>query len=93
MSKQYTEVDGILIVDHGSRREQSNSMLRVFTTDYQEALDRRVVIIFPYFLPPGIHWDRHIPTLASEAAKEHPNTPYIGLHDLMVNRVFLCTAE
>jgi hypothetical protein len=26
-SKQYTQSDGILIVDHGSRREQSNSML------------------------------------------------------------------
>uniref|UniRef100_A0ACD5UYZ1 Uncharacterized protein n=1 Tax=Avena sativa TaxID=4498 RepID=A0ACD5UYZ1_AVESA len=48
------------------------------------------IIVSPYFLSPGRHWNKDIPSLASEASKEHSNVPYIitaplGLHDLMVD--------
>ncbi|CAM6086652.1 unnamed protein product [Calypogeia fissa] len=108
--------DGVVIVDHGSRRAQSNAMLHEFVKMYKEetghklveaahmelatptiadAFDRCVeqgasrVIICPYFLFPGRHWDKDIPVLAAEAAKKHPQVSYlvtapIGLHKLMV---------
>ncbi|KAL3691491.1 hypothetical protein R1sor_005142 [Riccia sorocarpa] len=110
------DTDGIVIVDHGSRRAQSNSMLHEFVKLYKEktgrpiveaahmeladptisdAFDRCVergasrIIISPYFLFPGRHWDKDIPSIVAEAAKKHPNIPYIvtapiGLHELMV---------
>lgn len=109
--------DGILIVDHGSRRAQSNAMIHSFVDMFKqktghanvepahmelasptikEAFDKCIsqgasrVIIAPYFLSPGRHWDKDIPALAAEAAKEHQNVFYIvtapiGLHDLMVD--------
>lgn len=116
-SGEYEEEDGIVIVDHGSRRDQSNSMLYAFVEMFKqrtghanvepahmelarptikEAFNKCVqqgasrVVISPYFLFPGRHWDKDIPELAAEAAKLHPTTPYIvtgpiGLHELMVN--------
>lgn len=113
----FREHDGVIIVDHGSRRQESNCMLDAFVDMYKkktghpivepahmelaqptikEAFDSCVnqgaarVIISPYFLSPGRHWKQDIPSLAAEAAKEHPGVPYIvtaplGLHELMVN--------
>ncbi|MCO5574115.1 hypothetical protein L7F22_027894 [Adiantum nelumboides] len=113
---QFEKDDGILIVDHGSRRAQSNAMIHSFVDLFKqktghfnvepahmelasptikEAFDKCIsqgasrVIVAPYFLSPGRHWDKDIPTLAAEAAKEHQNISYIvtapiGLHDLMV---------
>lgn len=107
---------GIIIVDHGSRRDDANEMLLEFVqlfashTSYRiiepahmelaepsvaTAYDRCVrrgakhVVVSPYFLSPGKHWDEDIPALAAEAAEKHPNVPYvvthpIGLHPLMV---------
>eukprot|EP00252_Welwitschia_mirabilis_P024831 TRINITY_DN7524_c0_g2_i2.p1 TRINITY_DN7524_c0_g2~~TRINITY_DN7524_c0_g2_i2.p1 ORF type:complete len:120 (+),score=25.06 TRINITY_DN7524_c0_g2_i2:279-638(+) len=48
------------------------------------------VIISPYFLSPGRHWKKDIPSLAAEASKNHPAVSYIvtapiGLHELMVD--------
>ncbi|EMS61947.1 Sirohydrochlorin ferrochelatase [Triticum urartu] len=48
------------------------------------------IIVSPYFLSPGRHWKQDIPSLASEASKEHSSVPYIitaplGLHELMVD--------
>lgn len=116
-SKLYEKDDGILIVDHGSRRAQSNAMIHAFVDMFKlktghanvepahmelasptikEAFDKCVcqgasrVIITPYFLSPGRHWDKDIPTLAAEAARGHKNVSYIvtapiGLHALMVD--------
>jgi sirohydrochlorin ferrochelatase len=47
------------------------------------------VVIFPYFLSPGRHWDQDIPQLAAEAALSFPNTPYLvtaplGIHPFTV---------
>uniref|UniRef100_A0A1D1XW21 Sirohydrochlorin ferrochelatase n=1 Tax=Anthurium amnicola TaxID=1678845 RepID=A0A1D1XW21_9ARAE len=48
------------------------------------------VIVSPFFLFPGRHWNQDIPSLTAEAAKEHPDVSYIvtaplGLHELLVD--------
>ena len=46
------------------------------------------MVIAPYFLWPGNHWDRDIPTLAAQASKRHPGIRYLvaaplGPHPLL----------
>lgn len=111
------EGDGVIIVDHGSRRVESNLMLNEFVDMFRErtkypivepahmelaepsikdAFDLCVqqgakrIIVSPFFLSPGRHWNRDIPSLTAEAAKEHPGVSYIvtaplGLHELLVD--------
>ncbi len=106
---------GIVIVDHGSRRAESNAMLLSVVQQYQthspcaiiepahmelasptlaQAFTRCVergaqrVIVHPYFLLPGRHWESDIPRLAAQAAARHPRIQYlvtapVGLHPLM----------
>jgi sirohydrochlorin ferrochelatase len=106
---------GVILVDHGSRRDESNAMLLEVVRDFAEAtglaivepahmelaepsiatafsrcVDRgaRTVVIFPYFLLPGRHWNDDIPRLAAAAARQHPGVRYLvtapfGLHPLM----------
>ncbi|MFA9478410.1 CbiX/SirB N-terminal domain-containing protein [Phycisphaerales bacterium AB-hyl4] len=106
---------GIIIVDHGSRRAESNEMLEDFVAMFRKtmryaivepahmelaepsiatAFDRCVergakrVVVSPYFLAPGRHWNKDIPHLTAEAGKAHPDVPHmvaapIGLHPLM----------
>ncbi len=50
------------------------------------------VVIAPYFLWPGSHWDRDIPALAAEASKRHPGVRYLitaplGPHPLLTEIV------
>ncbi len=50
------------------------------------------VVIAPYFLWPGSHWDRDIPALAAEASKRHPGVRYLitaplGPHPLLTQIV------
>ncbi|XP_044501639.1 sirohydrochlorin ferrochelatase, chloroplastic isoform X2 [Mangifera indica] len=111
--------DGVIIVDHGSRRRESNLMLNEFVvmfrgkTGYpivepahmelaepsikdafglcvQQGASR--VVVSPFFLFPGRHWHKDIPSLTAEAAKEHPGVSYmvtapLGLHELLVDVV------
>lgn len=106
---------GIIIVDHGSRRGESNRMLEQFVEDFAKQCDYEIVepahmelaepsiatafdrcaqrgaqriIVCPYFLLPGKHWNQDIPHLTREAAQKHPDIPYlvaapIGLHPMM----------
>ncbi len=106
---------GVIIVDHGSRREESNLMLEQFVAQFAmasrysiiepahmelaepsiaTAFDRCVergaerIIVTPYFLLPGKHWQEDIPNLAAAAAAKHPGVAYlvaapIGLHPMM----------
>jgi len=46
------------------------------------------VVVAPYFLWPGTHWDSDIPALAGEAAARHPGVHYLvaaplGPHPLL----------
>jgi sirohydrochlorin ferrochelatase len=110
---------GLIIVDHGSIRAESNVLLEQFVerfiteTDYEivepahmelvepsiaTALDCCVarganhIIVVPYFLGPGKHWDADIPNLTAQAAAKHQGVSWriaepIGLHPLMVQIV------
>lgn len=120
---------GLIVVDHGSRREASNEMLEVMAgmvaevvpygivepahmelaePSIQTAFDRcvargaKMVVVSPYFLLPGRHWDKDIPGLTAEAATRHPGVPFLvaaplGLHPLMArvveSRVAHCLAH
>ncbi len=108
---------GVVIVDHGSRRAESNLMLEAFVTRFREhtryrivepahmelsepsidtAFDRcvaqgaKAVVVIPYFLLPGKHWDQDIPALSRAAARRHPGVQFmvgapIGLHPMMLD--------
>jgi sirohydrochlorin ferrochelatase len=110
---------GMVIVDHGSRRAESNRRHEEFVAAWQvrtghpivepahmelaepsigAAFDACVasgattVVIAPYFLWPGNHWDRDIPALAAEAAARHPGVRYLvtaplGPHPLLMDVV------
>lgn len=48
----------------------------------------RVVVVSPFFLLPGRHWNEDIPNLVAEAAREHPGLQWflaapLGLHPLL----------
>ncbi len=60
------------------------------------------VVIAPYFLWPGNHWDRDIPALAAEAAAQHegvrflvtaPLGPHPLLGDIVEERIRHCLAQ
>ena len=109
---------GVVIVDHGSRRAESNEMLlqvvelfaqsaegetyAIIEPAHMElaepsiatAFDRCVsrgakrVVVMPYFLLPGRHWNQDIPALTSAAAARHPGVEFLvaaplGLHPLI----------
>jgi sirohydrochlorin ferrochelatase len=106
---------GVILVDHGSRREESNALLLDVVRQFAESSGMpivepahmelaepsiatafgncirrgaKTVVVFPYFLLPGRHWDQDIPRLAAEAARQHPGVRYLvtapfGLHPLM----------
>ncbi|MFN8109918.1 MAG: CbiX/SirB N-terminal domain-containing protein [Thermoleophilia bacterium] len=110
---------GLIVVDHGSRREASNEMLEVMARMVAECVDygivepahmelaepsiatafdrcvqrgARMVVVSPYFLLPGRHWNQDIPELTREAARAHPDVPFLvtaplGLHPLMARVV------
>ena len=119
----------IILVDHGSRRDESNEMLvdvvREFAaatgwpivepahmelaepsiaTAFERCVERgaTTVVLFPYFLSPGRHWNDDIPRLAAEAARNHPGIRFLvtapfGLHPLMAKvideRIAHCLAH
>ena len=130
VDKENTPRIGVIVVDHGSRRAESNEMLEQLTRtsiadrlDYDivepahmelaepsiaTAFDRCVergatmVVIQPYFLLPGKHWNQDIPELAEQAATAHPGVEYLvaapfGVHPLMADvvsaRVEYCLAH
>jgi sirohydrochlorin ferrochelatase len=123
MASKYQSIDfgldgdrlGVILVDHGSRREASNAMLLDVVREFEHAtgftivepahmelaepsidtafakcVERgaRKIVVFPYFLLPGRHWNEDIPRLAAAAAARHPGVCYLvtapfGLHPLM----------
>lgn len=109
---------GLVIVDHGSRRAESNDLLLEVVEAYRRhsgwpivepahmelaepsiaaAFARCVeqgaelVIVMPYFLAPGKHWNEDIPRLTAEAASPFGErgvsflvAPPLGVHPLMM---------
>lgn len=106
---------GVILVDHGSRRDESNALLLdvvwsfadssghsivepahmelaepSIATAFARCVERgaTTVVVFPYFLLPGRHWNEDIPRLSAAAARSHPGVRYLvtapfGLHPLM----------
>jgi sirohydrochlorin ferrochelatase len=107
---------GVIVVDHGSRRAESNRMLLEIAAWFQEQTAYEIVepahmelaepsiatafarcvqrgaqkiVVFPYFLLPGRHWEQDIPALTARAAEDYPEIPYLvtapfGRHPLML---------
>lgn len=124
-----TDEVGVVVVDHGSRRAESNALLLEVVAQYEQhspfsivepahmelaepslgdAFDRcvergaKMVVVHPYFLLPGRHWNGDIPQLAAEAAAKHDGVRYLvtaplGLHPLMARviqaRIEQCLAH
>ncbi len=120
---------GVIIVDHGSKRRDSNEMLLAVVatfvehtghtfvepahmelaepsidTAFRRCVERgaKLIVVHPYFLLPGRHWDEDIPRLAAQAASNHPGirfliTAPVGLHPLMTQvieqRIEQCLAH
>lgn len=60
------------------------------------------MVVTPYFLGPGRHWQEDIPALTTAAAAKHPGTEFLvaaplGLHPLVVEalhaRMEHCVAQ
>jgi sirohydrochlorin ferrochelatase len=120
---------GIIVVDHGSRRAESNRRHGDFVTEWKSrsgytiveaahmelaepsigtafdtcvAAGATTIVVVPYFLWPGNHWERDIPALAAEAAAHHPGVPFLvtaplGPHPLLMtivdDRIRYCVAH
>ena len=122
---------GIVIVDHGSKKSESNLMLEEVTnlfrerfaskyaiiepahmelaepsieTAYGKCVDKGAdfIIICPFFLGSGRHWQQDIPSLALDASTKFPGTNYhvakpLGVDDLILDllekRLSTCTSN
>ena len=115
MTHSSSKTIGVIIVDHGSVRDQSNQLLEQVVAQFRTqsgypivepahmelaepgiaaAFDQCVaqgaghIVVIPYFLGPGKHWDTDIPNLTADAASRHNGVTFeiaapIGTHDLM----------
>ncbi len=120
---------GIVIVDHGSRRDEANRRHEEFVVGWGRergltnvhaahmelaepsiatavdgcvSLGATTVVVAPYFLWPGNHWDRDIPALAAAACGRHPGLrhlvaaplgPHPLLGDIVEQRITHCLAH
>lgn len=111
-SPQSPPLTGVILVDHGSRREESNRMLLDVVAQFQASCDYEIVepahmelaepsiatafercvqqgarriIVFPYFLLPGRHWNQDIPQLTADAAANHPGIEFLVTSPLAVH--------
>ncbi len=120
---------GVIVVDHGSRRRESNDLLLRSVSAFESSSSYRIVepahmelaqpdirvafrrcvergadriVVFPWFLAPGRHWDQDIPQLVAAAAVEFPQIPWLvtapfGLHPGMLavvsDRIGSCLAQ
>ena len=116
---------GVIIVDHGSVRDQSNQLLEQIVAQFRTQCGYGIVepahmelaepsistaftqcvaqgagriVVIPYFLGPGKHWDSDIPRLTAAAAAQHNGTRFqiaqpIGTHALMQDIIAARLAE
>jgi sirohydrochlorin ferrochelatase len=80
----------IIIVDHGSRREESNKMLETVAALFAAQRGAERIVVIPFFLGPGKHWSQDIPSLTAAAAAQFPATQYhvgptLGIDDLILD--------
>ncbi|MEM6751285.1 MAG: CbiX/SirB N-terminal domain-containing protein [Planctomycetota bacterium] len=85
---RFSEARGFPIVEAAHMELAEPSIATAFDQCVQRGATK--VLICPYFLLPGKHWDQDIPELAAEAAGKHPGVEYvvtapIGLHPMMAD--------
>ena len=119
---------GVVLIDHGSRKAESNEQLHGLVALYKAQTGRSVVhaahmelasptladafsacvadgadtvVVSPYFLSPGRHWQEDLPSQAAAAAAQHPGVRFLvaaplGLHPLVTqileSRLTTCLA-
>ncbi|XP_070673416.1 sirohydrochlorin ferrochelatase, chloroplastic isoform X2 [Malus domestica] len=84
----FRERTGYPIVEPAHMELVEPSIRDAFNSCVEQGANR--LIVSPFFLLPGRHWNQDIPSLTAEAAKEHPGVSYIvtaplGLHPLLVD--------
>lgn len=110
---------GVVIVDHGSRKPESNQMLDQIVSAYKQRTGEPLVqaahmelasptindafaecaqqgadtiVLSPFFLSPGRHWQEDLPALANEAADlqgvDWCLAEPLGTHPLLANVLF-----
>jgi sirohydrochlorin ferrochelatase len=98
--RSWAAVDGVAIVEPAHMELAEPSLAAAFSTCVQAGAT--TVVIAPYFLGPGAHWDQDIPRLAADAARLHPGVRYLvtaplGPHpllaDIIEDRVRRCLAH
>ena len=83
---RFADATGIPIVEPAHMELAEPSIAPAFARCVQRGAT--TVVVFPYFLLPGRHWNEDIPRLAADAAKSYPGVPYLvtapfALHPLM----------
>lgn len=84
--RDFARATGLPIVEPAHMELAEPSIATAFARCVERGA--KTVVVFPYFLLPGRHWNDDIPRLAEIAAKEHPGIRYLvtapfGLHPLM----------
>ena len=67
------------------------SILTAYTKCVEKGAE--FIVICPFFLGPGRHWQQDIPSLANQAAKEFPDTNYHVVTPLGVDELLLDLIE
>jgi sirohydrochlorin ferrochelatase len=112
---------GIIIVDHGSRRDESNDVVEevaarfaatypdrfpVVEPAHMELVEPSIatafarcikrgakrVVVMPFFLGPGKHWNEDIPRLVKDATRHFPEVETsiaqpLGIDDLLLRLI------
>lgn len=83
----FQRITALPIVEPAHMELAEPSIATAFQRCVQQGCE--LVIVYPYFLLPGRHWNEDIPRLARAAAEQHPGVRYVvpaplGIHDLMV---------
>jgi sirohydrochlorin ferrochelatase len=98
--RSWAAVEGVTIVEPAHMELAEPSLATAFDTCVRAGAT--TVVIAPYFLGPGAHWDEDIPRLAADAARLHPGVRYLvtaplGPHpllaDIVEDRVTHCLAH
>lgn len=97
-----------LFADRGEFRIVEPAHMELAAPDMATAFQRCVargaeqIIVFPYFLSPGRHWDQDIPRLVAAAAVKFPHVSWLvtapfGLHpqmtEIISDRIRHCLAN
>jgi sirohydrochlorin ferrochelatase len=86
VARRYAAVSHYRIVEPAHMEVAEPSMAAAFARCV--ARGARRVVVMPYFLAPGKHWDQDIPRLAAEAARPHAGLSFLvtaplGLHPMI----------